>query len=639
MDETTSRPRRTPGAGRLYEARGGLWRGAHNHWSIRACLLAFSLLGCSSTTATPLPTSAPQGSSTIVPATPATPAPSATADLSTPDETQRPLPRPTLTEPSDIAVALFNTPYAAEGVVSLLDVMGVAIYDSQGDLLKPGSDKGAGVLRLTEAEVYGLVAMTEADLELIGENGGPYPLAEMYTALAPYLPDGFTLDQMTAAYAQAYLDNPDSLAAGILRGQQINAETGLLRIQMWLLLIDGFGGAGTSLATSGLPARSGFIVEAVRVAQQFGQTLGVARQNLPALAVPPGWQAVEWAELLYRLPTLAYTIDFTQQLSRTLIQEGHGAPGAPVSFSASMGAPSPVISLVTDQVILPVAPTPGVEVEWRSSAESSWSKHGMFSTARAGVLGTLTGADVHGAELEYIPKQESADGVGTVLREDADISAWAGLRDLFTHAFDPDSVAALPLGLISGERPANGIKHASLEWHEASTGYQVFITWIDHYNGIPDQFRFVGLINKRESNVSGVDEYWTGEGTAEGSRPGWKACNAGVPVVPQGVAAAQFSAAVVGDKVTITAFTVGGALGSVDVWPAEINTSSFMDVGSGAVAFWESGSVPYLGPRPSGAPAQPPDSRARPSGLPPHPEDFCPHDWSEFLTVVRLDNP
>jgi hypothetical protein len=508
-----------------------------------------------------------------------------------------PLPEPSLTEPADIAAALFDSGQVSDGVVSLLDVMGVAMYDAAGNLVRPGADRGAGPLSLTEAEVRGLIEETEEDLVQQGESGGPYPLADMYAALAPSLPPGYSLDEFAAAYTDAYAADRDSLAAQVMRGQTIDADTGLLRVQMWLLLIDGF--VGPSSQGTSTPG-------ALALAQlQVGNTLGVARQNLPGLTSPtPSLTSAEWAELLSKLPTLAYSVPFELIGQQGTIHEGHGGLGSAVNFAAAVGVAAPVVSY-TGNTLLAAAPRPGLPVTWDSSNEPIWKQHGSFDPT----LGTLQPVDpgqLSSAVVTFTPKKEDANGAGTELEELGILVAHADKVELVRHSYDVSALGAA-LFLVSGRTGAKGPKLFPITWHELGDGYLINITWTDTYDGIPDTITFRGLANNRDTSVQGVNAYYTGVGTAFGSRAGWKSCNPGIDLVPEGDGPAEFQAGIQGNEVTIGAFPgidspLAGIFAGPFILPADGGTAHQTPVEVGGelcrhFVSWDIEATPFGNPR------------------------------------------
>jgi hypothetical protein len=97
---------------------------------------------------------------------------------------------------------------------------------------------------------------------------------------------------------------------------------------------------------------------------------------------------------------------------------------------------------------------------------------------------------------------------------------------------------------------------------EPCLGWKVKLNWTDRYAGIDDTVVFEGVIDTVEPGAVEGSLFMTGKGTANGSRPGWKACNTGIEDVPFGAGAPAFLAAtIVGDVMSIAAFAEGSLAG------------------------------------------------------------------------------
>lgn len=527
--------------------------------ALLAVLVALALAGCGSATPAPTQTVAPTHGLPSSQPTSGGPSagpsaqPTASSGTGPTDAPATPGPgedllEPVLTDAAAVADALFDPEQVAQGVVSLLALMGVAIRDSAGTVVRAGSDRGAGELVLTDSQVRGLITMTRDDLTELGLHGGPYPLADMFTALQPSLPAGFTVEQLAAAYADAYSAEPEALAARVMRGQAIDAESGLLRIQEWVLLIDGFlSPPQTASMTGSGTGRHGL----ARLAA--GAALGTARQGLPALTSPSATLTnAEWAEVIAALPTLASAIEFKVVASPGAIHEGHGATGSPADFLAGIGVAAPLVSRSSGRTLLAAAPQPGIRVTWGSVDRTTWAKHGDFDPA----LGTPQLVDPgqpSGADLRYTPIKEDANGAGTKLKEHPTLAARALQADLISHSYDTSSLGAA-LYLAAGARVATGPSSFEVGWHELGDGYVIDIVWTDYYNGIADVITFSGIASRRDSGVQGINAYYVGGGAVFGSRPGWTSCNPGVDVVPSGFGQADFQAGIQNGEVVIAAY-------------------------------------------------------------------------------------
>jgi hypothetical protein len=428
----------------------------------------------------PAPT-ASSGADTPAPASPAgeqvTPGP---------DETPSPngglpLPEPALTAPGDIGQALYNPSTVAQGVSSLINEMGVEVRSFDGTVVRPGADRGAGRLWLPEAAVRGLVEMTVDDLAEAGEQGGPISIADLYHGLKSSLPADLTVEQFAAAYDEAYANGPSSLAGGVMLGQPITPQTRLLRVQMWLLLVDGFvhpSQAGSARAVPfaartglGRPTGGQSLLEA-------GNALGVAALYQPPATSPiPGMSDQDWQALLGLLPTLAYWIPFgiTRPAS---VHEGHGGPGPRRDWTAKFSQPGDVVSSAGAVLLHADTPSAGLEMAWASDDLGVIYEHGQLSE----VTGRSVLTDGSGAiKISYQTNKEKANGRGVSVDVAASLYAYVEQVKLVIWAYQlpPEVIAALGCQcLIRGTRRAtNG--DFRIGWHSEDV-LQISIE--NHYN-------------------------------------------------------------------------------------------------------------------------------------------------------------
>ena len=532
-----------------------------------AVVLALLVVSCGGTSTPPTaaPTAGGTGAPTdalptVGPTEPGAtvqPSEGATADPTGPE----PLPEPTLTDPADIAAALFDSNLAADGVVSLLRAMGVAIYDADGTLLVSGSDQGSGDLSLTADAVRGLIAMTAEDITQLTDSGGPFPISELHAALAPSLPDGYALEQFAAAYDQAYADNPSSLVAQVMRGQHIDANAGLLRVQMWLLLIDGFVRPDES-ATGGATAVAARAASAWQdtgpVSLGAGNALGTAAPYQPSVTSPiAGWSDRDWAELLSRLPTLAEDVPFDVQGPRST-HEGHDQPGPREQFTARIGSPADLVGGSGVVLARAAATNKIAELTWASDDEPILYEHGQV----AGVLNIPVRTSASGtASIGYEVRQERTTARNHPASEYVNLHAEVDSSELVFAAYDWPNSFPLDEAII---RLATGPTRASggdflVEWHTKEAGWLVEIYWSDVYDGTDDQIKFDGFVSA-DSTIDGVTSM-SGTGTATGSRAGWKSCNPGIDVVPMGSGDATFFATQTADRLDVGAFAEGPLAG------------------------------------------------------------------------------
>ena len=106
---------------------------------------------------------------------------------------------------------------------------------------------------------------------------------------------------------------------------------------------------------------------------------------------------------------------------------------------------------------------------------------------------------------------------------------------------------------------------------EPCKGYHIHIKWNDYFNGVDDPFTFDGYADEINPDGQGL-VLLIGSGTYTGSRKGYIACNPGLEgqMPGAGNGTATFQAAIVEDKVTVSAFAdVESTFGGVSTYPFE----------------------------------------------------------------------
>jgi hypothetical protein len=346
------------------------------------------------------------------------------------DPAQAPLPEPGLADPFAIGEALYDPGRMGVAVVSLLDQMGVGIYAGDGTPIRKGLERAAGDPWLTENEVRGLISMGVEDLESAMESdpdasGGPFTLADLATALKPLLPAA-SAGSLASAFDKAYADHPDDLVPQVMLGQPIEGTTPLTRVQLWLLFMDGFVGPAGS-GTAGLGD--------VRLAASRPQaSWGTASSRLGPIPSPdPALLAGEWRELEAHFLTLGDTMGFLV-FQPVGVHEGHGGTGATATATAIVRRASPLVSVITGNVLLPArtGSLAGIPLTWRSRKPSVLRGHGSLDVALPATVATDDGGD---AAVHYTPRREPANGAGVVARETASLYVTARRRDLVERTY------------------------------------------------------------------------------------------------------------------------------------------------------------------------------------------------------------
>lgn len=364
-----------------------------------------------------------------------------------------PLPLPTITDAGEIGMALYNPGQVGQAVTSLLSLLGIGVYDADGNVITPGNERAEGDPWLTEAEVRGLIEMGVADL-LESDNGPKFTLRDLYEPLAEALP-GVSFEDFIAAYRDSYASHPDDLAPLAMIGQPMDENAQLTRTHLWLLFLDGF----VDLAPPATARPANGTLSAV-TSPQFG----TANAVLPLLLQPDGMAAADWVEIRAHLPTIAYTVQFEVDLVDA--HEGHGGTGAPVTVTASVKPSQPFLSAIAPHRVL-LQPNPGslggLDVEWATRSQATLNRHGTLNTALSAHIPT----DAAGvSSVVYTPDQEEADGHGFLANEIASLSARAKLADLLRAAYLIDNTTfqrMLGLGTLGDYRLVHG--GIDVEWH------------------------------------------------------------------------------------------------------------------------------------------------------------------------------
>ena len=350
------------------------------------------------------------------------------------------LPSPSLTEPFSIGEALYDPSRADVAVVSLLALMGVGIDNADGT----ASSSGSAPFRFSDAEVRLMIEMARMDAEVASKKGRPpYSFQDLHRAVAPLLPD-VSIEQLAAAYSEAYQNQYEALVPMVMLGQPIEPRTRLTRLQIWLLLVDGF---------------------APPDKLNPGSAWGTASTVLQPLPPPvAGWNTANWRDLAARLAVLAASVPIRISLEPDLVHEGHGGPGTKVSLAARLGAPAaqsttafPGLSLLTPAT----GALAGRQISWHSDHPEVFDHHGELVPALEPGRETPTKTDSTGvARISYQPRAEAANGRGATTAARVEIVAMIDQWDLVSaHYGLPPQLRGFVIGDIAARREVD------IGWH------------------------------------------------------------------------------------------------------------------------------------------------------------------------------
>jgi hypothetical protein len=338
-----------------------------------------------------------------------------------------PLPPPSLTEPFAIGEALYDEGRIEQAVVSLLALMQIGIAADGAP--RPATGR---VLVLDPAEVRTLVDIGREDLEASEDiENLPHSFADLHRAVSALLPS-MSIDELAAAYTEAYQSRPDDLVAKAMMGQPLEPETRLTRTQIWLLLVDGF--AGPSAADA---------------------RWGTVDRVLPDLPSPnPQWSADEWKEVLARLPLVA-TDRILAVTAPGAARPGGSGPGAGVELTAQLRASVPaLVSRLSGKSLVAArkGSLAGKAVTWEVAEDSVLHALGKVRTP----TGAPTPIPADGvARFGYQPAADPTSGKGEVFEDVGQVQARFDGCQLVTAAYDvPPSMCGFVIG---GRRLRGGV--------------------------------------------------------------------------------------------------------------------------------------------------------------------------------------
>lgn len=445
-----------------------------------ALVLAMALQGCGQAPSDPPPSNegVPAGSFSSPIAVGPTADPGSAPEATPPGDVPAgivelsPLPEPTLDDPFAIGEALYDPGRMDVGVVSLLHLMGVGIYELDGTPIRAGDERDETDLRLTEPEVRGLIAEGIEDLTSDPDAELPYTFRDFHAGMAPFMP-GVSADDLARVFADAYEAHPDELVPQVMLGQPIEPETPITRVHWWLLFADGFVEpsipATASLGADGSTQRAG------------SSRWGTARTASQLVTLPPaGMSARDFLLLVERLQTAGHGANLSVLANPNTTHEGHGGSGRSISLFGGIGDlanPAASISGLSGLSGLPVRPMmrPAFTITLDSSDRAAWYEHGSLAV---GFGRAQSNAGIGVVRDTYTPKREAGDGRGVYVGELLYVYARAKKAEVVASAFDipidRSLLAALfPGDIVSPETPVN------VDWH-ARDGLQLMLE--NHYD-------------------------------------------------------------------------------------------------------------------------------------------------------------
>jgi hypothetical protein len=448
--------------------------------------------------------------STVEPATPgpASPPPTPFGPVSTPLPPEAPtaLPEPTLTTPKEIGTAFIDTRMHAQAVVSLLHVLGIGLYGSDGTPVRAGTELGNTDLFVYEEEARGMVQMLRDGLDF--ERWTSF--RDFHAALEGLGFQG-TAQQLARAYADAYDADPDAPMSELISSfGGVDIDVPISPLQRWLMFLDGF--------VKPNPEAGALIPAVARVPGSRGMahgagghgSWGVAAEAVGKLSpVPLEADPLLIAHLMLVVSSSSLVVD----TSAAKVHEGHGGSGAPVQVNATVRTvASTFVSPFSQRPLIPIngGGPQGIPVTWLPSPVMD--RHGQGAPPGPSVT------DVTGhTSFTYNPRAEKANGRGFPALDIATLQATVPASQLVTALYGVPSLGAL----VGGE--VRGIGHLQVEWHAAEA---MRIKLVEDYNVTLD-FGIAGGSSKGRDVFEGVlalqeDGTWRGMaiGAAAGSWEG-----------------------------------------------------------------------------------------------------------------------
>lgn len=355
-----------------------------------------------------------------------------------PPPSQEPLQAPELESPDEIAQALFQPGLEEQAVVSLLNVLGIGIYNADGSAIRAGTETSDADLYLFEPEVRGLIEM----LQSTDQESDWISFRDFHAALAGL---GFQggAEELAQAYSDAYAAQPDAAMAQFVG--YVDVEASFTRFTAWLLLLDGFVPPRRSL----IAAVGGFVAASPAPG---GGGWGVAQNNVQALqGVPLQVDPLVIAHLIGVVASSSLTI--TTNPSK--VHEGHGGNGSPAEVTATLRAvASSFVSPFSGLPVVPVTNSPdGIAVAWNTDAVLA--KHGSTNIAGPAFTDALGQA-----KFTYTPRKEKAGGQGVVVTVSSLVQVIVSGSDLIARMYGRPELGMLVPAQVSGHGLLN------IEWHD-----------------------------------------------------------------------------------------------------------------------------------------------------------------------------
>ena len=252
--------------------------------------------------------------------------------------------------PDQISEVLYDPAYAEVAVVSVLDQLGIGIYQEDGTPIRTAEERSDSDLFLFDPEVRGLIDM------LLDDTADAWiEFRDFHAALAGLGFQG-TAEELADAYTQSYAAEPDAAISQFVG--YIDVDAPINRFSAWLLFVDGFvpesgGQAFASIDTAAFWPGVAAGQRSHRVARQRVQQAAKAPPNVDPL-------------LVAHIMAIANNGSIRAWVDPNFAHEGHSGPGPVVTARLQLTArASAFYSPFSGGPIVPVSSVPaGVPINW-----------------------------------------------------------------------------------------------------------------------------------------------------------------------------------------------------------------------------------------------------------------------------------
>lgn len=240
-----------------------------------------------------------------------------------PTATPAPLPEPAFDTAEEILAVLYERAQADQVVVSMLDMLGIGLYQADGTVIRAGAETADTDFFVYEPEARGLAELLKAHFD----EDRWVPFGDFHAALADLGFQG-SAEDLAAAYNAAYESAYEAPMAQFVYGLGGVDPDGLLHpMAPWLLVLDGFVPSNGRQAVASIGA---FPMTAAN-----HTSWGLARDRVQQLSpVPLEADPLVIAHLMSVVQSASVVVAATPGRAH----EGHGSTGGPATITATVHA-------------------------------------------------------------------------------------------------------------------------------------------------------------------------------------------------------------------------------------------------------------------------------------------------------------